>query len=107
MPASFLWEEPGRSMALAGSATSRRLYLESAFLAAAELGWRSVPRDFADRCEVRCDTLTELDVRDTAFCSFLMYQVDPKPPVCIVAGPPRATAGGSMRKPGTLSSWEL
>lgn len=78
---------------------------ELAFLAADELGCRSVPRD---RCEVWCDTLTELDVRDTAFwVSLRTYHVDPNPAVCIVAGPPRATAGGSMRNPGTLSSWKL
>jgi hypothetical protein len=90
MPASILWEEPGQPMALAGSATSRRLYLELASLATDELG---------------CGTLTELDVRDTAL-SF-RYHADPKPAVCIVAGPPRATAGGLMRKPSTLSSCDL
>jgi hypothetical protein len=59
---------------------------------------------------VRCDAdaLTELDARETARWSLLLYHVDPKPPpLCSVAGPRTATAGGSMRKPGTLSSSEL
>lgn len=56
------------------------------------------------------DPLTELDVRGTAarWSLLLLYHVEPKPPpACSVAGPRTATAGGSMRKPGTLSSSEL
>ena len=52
---------------------------------------------------------TELDVRGTPRWSFL-YHVDPNPAVCIAAGCPRSAAtagGGSIRKPGTLSSCEL
>ena len=54
------------------------------------------------------DALTELDVRvGTPRWSFL-YHVDPNPAVCIAAGPrPAAAGGGSIRKPGTLSSCEL
>ena len=52
---------------------------------------------------------TELDVRGTPRWSFLCH-VDPNPAVCIAAGCPRPAAtagGGSIRKPGTLSSCEL
>lgn len=62
------------------------------------------------RCDA--DALTELDARGTARGS-LLYHVDPNPPACSVAGPRAAAAtampggGGSMRKPGTLSSCEL
>jgi len=59
---------------------------------------------------VSVDALTELDVRvGTPRWSFL-YHVDPNPAVCIAAGCPRPAAtagGGSIRKPGTLSSCEL
>jgi hypothetical protein len=56
--------------------------------------------------------LTELDARWTPRRSSFLYHVDPNPPAaCIVAGPrpaaPTAGGGGSMRKPGTLSSCEL